>query len=410
MRHHTPFELVETTFEKGSEKRKIKVAFFTDILIRDFDGAVETMYQIIDRIPDDRFEYLFICGVAPKQPFKHPVVVVPSAIIPFNISYQIALPGFAKHKIHSALHDFQPDVIHISTPSFIGFFALDFAKKEQIPVLSIYHTHFISYMKYYFRKLPFLIRPAEKLTARLYREFYNRCDLVYVPSHLMITELIRNGISSKRLKQWHRGLNTNLFNPGRKDQTYIRGITGNNLPCVLYASRIVWEKNIETLFRIYDKAEEQRMQVNFIVAGSGVAEPEAREHMKKAYFMGFLDQDTLGKLYASCDVFVFPSVSETYGNVVAEASACGCIPVIARGGGSQALVDDGKTGFLCEPGNPDDYIDKIKRVLDNEPLRQHMRSEVKKYIALLSWEHLTHVYFSDMEQLALNRSFSKNEG
>jgi glycosyltransferase involved in cell wall biosynthesis len=255
-------------------------------------------------------------------------------------------------------------------------------------------------MRYYFKKVPFLIKASESLITNLYRKFYTRCDLVYVPTDFMIKELVGYGVSQKLLKQWHRGLDTKLFHPGRKDEAYIRSITGNEKPCLLYASRIVWEKNIETLFDIYDEAEAQQLNVNFIVAGNGVGESEARERMKKAFFMGHLDQEHLGKLYASADIFVFPSISETYGNVVMEATASGCIPVIARGGGSQVLVEDGVTGFLCEPNDARDYIAKIRILLKDPELRERMKNEGSKYISLLSWEHLADVYFSDMEQLA----------
>jgi len=115
--------------------------------------------------------------------------------------------------------------------------------------------------------------------------------------------------------------------------------------------------------------------------------------------MGHLDQENLGKLYASADIFVFPSISETYGNVVMEATACGCIPVIARGGGSQVLVEDGVTGFLCEPNDAKDYIAKIRILLNDPVLREKMKYEGSKYISLLSWDHLAEIYFSDMEQL-----------
>lgn len=385
-------------------KKKVRVAFFTDILIKDYDGAIKTMYQLIERIPDERFEYVFFCGVPPKHDIKHRVIRVPSFIVPFNISYRAALPGLSKKRIQKILKEYQPDVIHISTPSILGNFGLKYAVEHNIPILSIYHTHFISYMRYYFNKIPFLIKAAESITAKVYKKFYNQCDLVYVPTRVMIEELVEYGISRKLLKLWHRGLDTKLFNRDRKDESYIRSITGNDKPCLLYASRIVWEKNIETLFDIYDEAEAQQLNVNFIVAGSGVAEAEAKERMKNAYFLGYLDHDHLGKLYASSDIFIFPSISETYGNVVAEATACGCIPVIAKGGGSQALVDDGKTGFLCEPNNAKDYIEKVKILLGDENLRQKMKDEGQKYINLLSWEHLAGVYFSDIERLSEKRT------
>lgn len=98
--------------EISTSVKKIKVAFFTDILVKDYDGAIKTMYQLINRIPDDRFEYLFFCGVAPRHSFPHRIVRVPSLIIPFNISYRAALPCLATKKLRRALNDFNPDVIH----------------------------------------------------------------------------------------------------------------------------------------------------------------------------------------------------------------------------------------------------------------------------------------------------------
>ena len=382
---------------------KVRVAFFNDILVKDFDGAVKTMYQLINRIDSSRFDYLFFCGMQPKQKTSLNIVKVPSIIVPFNISYRAALPGLSKRKLLKKLNDFNPDVIHISTPSLLGFFALKYAKENNIPVLAIYHTHFISYMKYYF-KIPFIVKWAESFVERLYRKFYNNCDVVYVPTHFMMRELVEHGISKKVLKQWHRGLDTKLFNPGKKNKEYIKNITGNYKPCILYASRIVWEKNIETLFNIYDKVVEQNMSVNFIIAGDGAAEPDARQRMPNAIFLGKLNQDELGTLYASSDIFVFPSISESYGNVVVEATACGCISVIARGGGSQALVDDGKTGFLCEPNDASDYIDKIRLLLNDDELKRRMQAEGSKYISLLSWESLAKNYFNDIEQLAKDHS------
>jgi len=141
-----------------------------------------------------------------------------------------------------------------------------------------------------------------------------------------------------------------------------------------------------------------------IIAGDGAAEPDARQRMPNAIFLGKLNQDELGTLYASSDIFVFPSISESYGNVVVEATACGCIPVIARGGGSQALVDDGKTGFLCEPNDASDYIDKIRLLLNDDELKRRMQAEGSKYISLLSWESLAKNYFNDIEQLAKDHS------
>jgi glycosyltransferase involved in cell wall biosynthesis len=379
--------------------RKIRVAFFADILTRDYDGAIKTMYHLIDNIPEEKFEFMFCSGMPPKEKMNHRIVEIPSFVLPFNSNYKASLPYFS-NKLTKELTDFNPDVIHIATPSPLGFFGLYYAKRNHIPTLSIYHTNFLSYMKHYFKSLPFLIKPVETIVKYAYRSFYNFCKTVYVPTLQMIRELKECGVAENNLKLWQRGIAVDIFNPSKKDKNFIRQLTGNDKPSILFASRLVWEKNMETLFNIYDEVQAQQLDVNFIIAGSGVAEQEARKRMKKAFFLGFLDHENLAKVYASSDVFVFPSVSETFGNVVVEAMACGCVPVIARGGGSQALVKNGETGFLCEPCNAAEYVENMKTLLTNLPLKEKMQSRGVEYASTLNWDHLVNEYFTDLETLA----------
>ncbi|HOV36988.1 MAG: glycosyltransferase family 1 protein [Dysgonomonadaceae bacterium] len=379
--------------------RKIRVAFFADILTRDYDGAIKTMYHLIDNIPEEKFEFMFCSGMPPKEKMNHRIVEIPSFVLPFNSNYKASLPYFS-NKLTKELTDFNPDVIHIATPSPLGFFGLYYAKRNHIPTLSIYHTNFLSYMKHYFKSLPFLIKPVETIVKYAYRSFYNFCKTVYVPTLQMIRELKECGVAENNLKLWQRGIAVDIFNPSKKDKNFIRQLTGNDKPNILFASRLVWEKNMETLFNIYDEVQAQQLDVNFIIAGSGVAEQEARKRMKKAFFLGFLDHENLAKVYASSDVFVFPSVSETFGNVVVEAMACGCVPVIARGGGSQALVKNGETGFLCEPCNAAEYVENMKTLLTNLPLKEKMQSRGVEYASTLNWDHLVNEYFTDLETLA----------
>ncbi len=384
----------------NNKQKKIKVAFISDVLLRDIDGALKTMYQLIDRIPGEEYEFLFITGTPPRKPLPYKLLKIPSLLIPFNPNYKIALSGISKLKIFNELDNFQPDVIHVATPSGLGMLGVKYAKEKNIPTISIYHTHYISYVKYYFKILPFLEKFAHKFVLNVYDKFYNRITMTYVPSQLMIDTLVGFGVQRDRLKVWARGMDTQLFNPGKKDLEYIQGVTGNNKPNILFASRLVWEKNLETLFNIYDELMSQQLDVNLIIAGNGKDEKEAKEKMPNAYFLGFLPHKNLARVYASCDAMVFPSISETYGNVVVEAMACGCIPIIARGGGSQALVDNGKTGYLCEPNDAAEYVQHIKELLANPQLMEEIKAQGLEYTSGLSWEKLSRTYFSDIKKLA----------
>lgn len=266
-------------------------------------------------------------------------------------------------------------------------------------MITIYHTHFLSYISYYLRLLPFLAKPAVKTVAYGQKMFYDQSSLMYIPTMQMVNELKEFKFDTGKMKMWQRGMNHKLFNPSKRDIPRIKAITKNDKPNVLFASRLVWEKNLATLIRIYRKSKEQGDKYNFIIAGDGVGEKALAEKMPDAYMLGKVDHDTLASLYASADVFLFPSVSETYGNVVVEAMASGCACVIARGGGSQSLVDHGKTGFLCEPEEESDYLNRIAQVIEDQDLKQEFVKNGIEYTKTLNWDSLCETYFDDVARL-----------
>ncbi|SPZ94155.1 GDP-mannose-dependent alpha-mannosyltransferase [Sphingobacterium multivorum] len=193
-----------------------KVAFFTEILVEDFDGASRTMFQLINRIDQQKFNYFFIYGGGPTQFRNFHSYKVPTFKIPVNDDYCLAIPQLIKKKLELALDKFAPDMIHIATPSLLGFFALNYAKRKGIPVLTIYHTHFISYIVYYFKNILPLVKPTEQWMKKAMNNFYNKCDIVYVPTKSILNELQQIGLQQEGLKLWQRGIDTALFNPQKR--------------------------------------------------------------------------------------------------------------------------------------------------------------------------------------------------
>jgi glycosyltransferase involved in cell wall biosynthesis len=386
--------------------KKIKIAFFADILIEDFDGASRTMFQLIRRIRSDRFEFLFFCGVGPDQIAGFECVQIPPVTIPVNTTYKMAVPWFSGGRMRKKLQEFQPDIIHIATPSLLGEFALKYANQHQIPVLTIYHTHFISYIDYYLKFSPPLIRYVRLMAEKSLHSFYNRCDRVYVPSEEMKSALLSWQVDADRLQIWQRGIDTKLFSPAKRDLTVVRQLTGNNRPVILFASRLVWEKNLETLCNIYQGIQDRHLGYNFVVVGDGVALETCQNRMPNAIFTGKLDQDRLAVLYASADIFLFPSISESYGNVVIEAMASGLPCVIADGGGSRNFIQQGINGFLCQPNQPEDYLDRITMLLQDKQLYRKFAEEGLRYVRSLSWDDLAATYFKDLTQMALEQRVS----
>jgi glycosyltransferase involved in cell wall biosynthesis len=389
--------------------KKIKVAFFAEILIEDFDGASRTMFQLIKRIDHRRFDFLFICGVGPDRILGFDCLKIPVISLPLNTNYTMALPALAKKKLKKTLLDFGPEVVHIATPSLLGAYALKYANLRDIPVLSIYHTHFVSYIDYYFKHAPFLIGKVKQAIAGTQKNFYNHCDVVYVPADSIRKELEIMGVENSRMQIWRRGINTELFNPAKSDKAFLHKLTGNDYPTILFASRLVWEKNLETLFKIYDRIQASALKVNILIAGDGAALKAAKQQMKNAIFTGKVDHETLSMLYASSDLFLFTSVSETYGNVVLEATASGLPCVIANGGGSADFIRQGENGFTCDPFDEEDYFRRISQVLGDEQLRTQFIEEGLRSSSCLSWEQLSATYFDELSEMSVhltNRSIS----
>ncbi|WP_294347113.1 glycosyltransferase family 1 protein [uncultured Sphingobacterium sp.] len=376
-----------------------KVAFFTEILVEDFDGASRTMFQLINRIDQQKFNYFFIYGGGPTQFRNFHSYKVPTFKIPVNDDYCLAIPQLIKKKLELALDKFAPDMIHIATPSLLGFFALNYAKRKGIPVLTIYHTHFISYIAYYFKNILPLVKPTEQWMKKAMNNFYNKCDIVYVPTKSILNELQQIGLQQEGLKLWQRGIDAALFNPNKKNLSQLQTITKNNKPTILFVSRIVWEKNIKTLIEIYQQIQAQNLDYNFIVVGEGTAKIIAMQEMPNAIFLGKKSHDELAILYASADAFVFPSVSETYGNVVVEALASGLPCVIADGGGSASLIQHGKNGFKCQPENAAGYVYYLKKILSDASLKKNLITEGLSYVGQLDWNRLSGCYFNDIELL-----------
>jgi len=384
--------------------RKIKVLFVADMLIPDLDGASRTMFQLIDRISPDRYEYLFICGTGPDRIGSFECVRVASFKVIGNSTYRMATTLFQRLDLDMRIDRFSPDVIHISTPSPLGNYALKVAKKLGVPVISIYHTHFVSYVDYYIRDFPALLDFTKEKVKTGMRNFYNQCDLVYVPSKSIMTELEATGIRPDVFKLWQRGIDHRLFSPARYDPFLMKDITGNDDPCILFASRLVWEKNLQTMIDLYRLLKDRNLLFNFVVAGEGVAQDELKRQMPDAFFLGRLEHGQLAKVYASSDVFFFPSVTETFGNVVLEAMASGLPCVIADGGGSRDFITNGENGFKCTPTDAEDFLEKIMRILNQQQLKNSFKRAGIETSKKYTWENLANEYFEDLKSLAIQLS------
>ena len=364
--------------------RKIRIAFFADILEENFDGVSHTLYQIIENIPKNEFEVLFITAHPPtSDTFPFPLIKVPSVGLPFYKEYQLAFPRL-RLKLKGELDKFRPDLIHFTTPSFLGTFALKYGRKRGLPVITTYHSHFPAYIQYYVRFIPKaynVLFPLLKLKFWLYPD----CDLTLAPSFAMRQFLLEHKVPESKIRLWRRGVNRKKFHQDFRDPKWKdkHGIGGYKT--VLFVSRLVKEKEIFTLAKTYELFEARDKNVKFVVVGSGPGEQKLREKMPNAVFLGKKTGEELSIIFASNDVFMFPSITETFGNVVLESHSSGLPVVTAQAGGPMDIVKDGVTGYHVTPKDPEAFYEKLHYILENESVMETFRNNAIAYAETQTW-------------------------
>jgi len=382
--------------------KKIKIAFFADVLKENVDGVTYTLYNIIKRVPENKFEFLFITPYPPTdiKNFPFPVYICRYVRFPLYQEYPFAIPNFDKNLV-KRLDSFKPDIIHYTTPSLLGRFAVKYAISNNIPLTSTYHTHFMAYIDYYFKSVPGLCAFLKMVARKIMLWFYNKTEKIFVPTTPIIEELIETGIDKQRLMIWGRGIETDIFTPSRNDSSYIDRLCGKNTKRILFVSRLVWEKEIKTLIGIYESLSRKRSDIKFIVTGDGPQKEIMKKKMPDAVFTDGLHNGDLSRIYASSDLFVFPSITETFGNVVLEALASGLPVVAAAQGGPKGIIQDGRTGYLAIPKNVEDFCSKILRILDDPVHRDVLARNSVEYAKSQTWDALCELLFKTYENVAL---------
>jgi glycosyltransferase involved in cell wall biosynthesis len=379
--------------------KKIRVALFTEVLRENFDGVTYTLFNIIDRIPKDRFEFLFITPMPPSESVKlpYPVVVCNYFPLPFMKGYRVAFPYFDRN-LRKKLEEFKPDIIHWVAPTFLTRYALRYARKNNIPIVGIYHTHYPMYVDYYFKYLPFL-KFLIILVPMILRFYYNNTNRIFIPTRPILEELAAIGIERERMVIWARGIDTKKFNPRKRDNGYIDRLCGKGTVRILFVSRLYWVKEIETIVGIYKKLSVTHPNAKMVITGDGPQRKYMEKRMPNAVFTGKLIGEDLERIYASCDIFLFPSITETFGNVNLEALASGLPVVAAAKGGQLGIVREGKTGYLVEPKNTDAFCEKLAYLLDNPSVLKRMSKQAAAYARAQKWESLCREMFRSYEEV-----------
>jgi len=331
--------------------RDLRVALFSGNYNYTRDGANQALNRLVQSLLDAGAKVRVYSPVVADPDFAPTgdLVGVPNVRMPVKGRGEYRLPLGLGRNVRRDLERFAPDIVHLSSPDPSGHAALSWAQDHDLPVIASVHTRFETYPRYY--NMAFL----EPVVVRMLRRFYNRCDALVAPSQSMIDELLSMDMHDD-ITLWSRGVDRTVFSSDKRDMEWRRslGLADDDV-AIVFLGRLVMEKGLDVFAETIVQLRKRQVPHKVLVIGDGPARDWFKEALPGGIFAGFQTGKDLGRALASGDVFLNPSITETFGNVTLEAMACG-LPVVAAGAtGAASLVDHGVTGQLVplQQGAPD---------------------------------------------------------
>jgi glycosyltransferase involved in cell wall biosynthesis len=271
--------------------------------------------------------------------------------------------------------------IIISTPGPVGLTALLAAKMLNLQTSGIYHTDFPQYIRI-LTEDSFL----ESVAWGYMHWFYGQLDTVFVNSEEYKQSWIKRGFDPAKLKILPRGLDTELYHPARRDSAFFEKFGASNGELrLLYVGRISREKDLDLLADAYRRLRKEGLPVRLFVVGHGPYSEALAKSLPDAFFTGYLRGTELATAYASADIFVFPSTTDTFGNVILEAQASGLPVVVSDSGGPKELVAHKANGLITRSHNVEDFTDAIRALVTDQMLRERMANSARDSVTDRSW-------------------------
>ncbi|MCF3652147.1 glycosyltransferase family 1 protein [Synoicihabitans lomoniglobus] len=313
----------------------------TETFLPEVNGVAMTLGRLVGGLRERGFD---VEVIRPRQvqetaQTKAPAgeFVVPGAPIPFYRSLRMGLP--ATRKLKRRWQQQRPDIVHIATEGPLGVSALRAARALKLPVTSSYHTNFHQYGSHYGMSI------LKSIALAWMRWFHNASFCTMVPTRQMQAELEGDGF--ERLRVLSRGVDTDLFSPARRDEKLRESWgAGPDDPVVIHVGRMAAEKNIGLAVEAFEALRASVPDARLVLVGDGPAKAPLSAKHPEYHYAGMRRGEDLAAHYASADVFLFPSVTETFGNVVTEGLASGLVVMGYDYAAAREHVRDGTNGYL----------------------------------------------------------------
>lgn len=362
----------------------MRVALFTDTYLPQVNGVSRTLSRLVEHLGASGHE---VALVSPRTRGERE----PSGVtlhlrlpgVPLPVYPELLLTRPLSRWEGRLLTSFNPHVVHCATESVVGWSGRRWALKNRRPLVTSFHTNFPAYAAEY------RLGVAMPLAWHLLRRFHAPAHRTFCPSGHTLGELRDRGFHD-RVAVWSRGVDTDVFNPERRNQAFREELAPGAQVLLLYVGRLAGEKRLDVLMDAFARVRQRaEHRVGLLVVGDGPLAPKLRRRqMPGVHFVGYLTGDELGRAYASSDIFAFPSDTETFGNVALEAMASGLPVVGVRKGGVQDVVDHHHTGLLVAPRDPEALADGLLELIEAPALRRRMGAAARAVAVTRQWPEI----------------------
>ena len=377
------------------QKTNVHIALITETYAPEINGVAMTLGRLVDGLTSRGHRMTL---VRPRQRHESPQysvtqrvacrqVRLPGMPMPGYPQLRIGLP--AGKRLRSLWRLVRPDVVHVATEGPLGASAVTAALEMGIPVTSSFHTNFDQYTRDY--RMGWM----KPVVGAWLRYLHNRTARTFVPTQDLLTRLKGEGYANLRLLS--RGVDSELFSPKRRDES-LRcswGLKPQDL-AVVHVGRMAAEKNYPLLFRAFDEMKAVEPSARLVLVGDGPLLSAYQRQRPDAIFTGFYTGQNLAAHYASGDVYLHASTTETFGNVVTEAMASGLAVSAFDYAAAREFIRGGENGLVARMADSEAFIQNAVRLAREEPLRQRLAACGKATAQELGWDRVVAGFENDL--------------
>ena len=381
---HRPPPPHPASSQPDAHRRGLRIAFVTESYPPEINGVANTVARVIDGLRSRSHEVQVVRprqgrhdqGARPHGPHD---VLTGGMAIPMYGQLRLGFPS--RRRLQDLWQAQPPDVVHIATEGPLGWSALQAASRLRLPVCSDFRTNFQAYSKFY--GLAWLKNPI----ISYLRSFHNLCHSTMVPTDALRQALAQEGFSP--LSVVARGVDVTLFTPARRSDS-LRALWGvaKDEVVALYVGRLAAEKNLQLLLEAFRNMRAADPRVRLVIVGDGPIRGQLQAQCPDAIFAGFQRGEDLAACYASSDMFLFPSLTETFGNVTAEAMASGLAVVAFDDAGAGQLIQHRGNGLLAPRDDPAQFVQLATGLAIDGALRERLGAQARDTARHMGWDQI----------------------